>query len=223
MRERFQRFAIYWTPAPGTAMAEFGALWFGGCDTFGLPPELAARAKIAPAVYGLHATFKAPFPLKEDVAPEALCDALDDFCASRSAPPAGGLILGHHQHYLTLMLDGNQAAIDWLAAECVTQFDRFRAAPDEENDSRRELNGLSPQEEAFLKEFGYPYVLSAFRFHISLAGPLDSAELDAIAKTLEPHLAPFMRGPFQMMDLSLLGEPRRGGVFEVISRHRYGR
>jgi hypothetical protein len=223
MRERFQRFAIYWTPAPETAMAEFGALWFGGTGTFGLPPELAARATKAPAVYGLHATFKAPFRLKDDVAPEALRDALDDFCANRRAPAAGRLILDHHQHYLTLMLSGTEADIDWLAAECVTRFDRFRAPPDEEDDARRELDGLSPQEEAFLKEFGYPYVLSAFRFHISLAGPLDSAELDEVAKALEPYLASFMREPFEIKDLSLLGEPRSRGVFEVISRHRFGR
>jgi hypothetical protein len=121
------------------------------------------------------------------------------------------------------MLSGTEADIDWLAAECVTQFDRFRAAPDEEDRSRRELDDLSPQEEAFLRDFGYPYVLSAFRFHISLAGPLDSVELDTVAKALEPHLACFMREPFEIKDLSLLGEPRSAGVFEVISRHRFGR
>ena len=168
-------------------MAEFGALWFGGFETFGLAPELARRATKAPAVYGLHATFKAPFPLRDDVAPEALRDALDDFCANRRAPAAGRLILGHHQRYLTLMLNGLQADIDWLATECVTHFDHFRAPLDEEDDARRELDGLSQQEEAFLKEFGYPYVLSAFRFHISLAGPLESAELDEVAKALEPQ------------------------------------
>ncbi len=223
MRERFQRFAIYWTPAPETALAEFGTRWFGGIETFGLPPKLAARAIKAPAVYGLHATFKAPFRLKDDVAPEALRDALDDFCASRRVPAAGRLILDHYQRYLTLMLSGTEADIDWLAAECVTQFDQFRAPPNEDDDARRELDDLSPQEEAFLKEFGYPYVLSAFRFHISLAGPLDGAELDAVAKTLEPRLACFMREPFEIGDLSLLGEPRSGGAFEVISRHRFGR
>ena len=223
MRKRFQRFAIYWTPAPETAMAKFGALWFGGFETFGLAPELVARATKAPAGYGLHATFKAPFPLKDDVAPEALGDALDDFCANRSAPAAGRLILGHHQHYLTLMLSGAEADIDWLAAECVTRFFRFRAPPNERENKRWELGDLSPQEETFLKDFGYPYVLSAFRFHISLAGPLDSAELDAVANALEPHLAPFMREPFEIRDLSLLGEPRSAGAFEVISRHRFGR
>jgi hypothetical protein len=222
MPAHFQRYAIYWTPRPGTAVAEFGALWFGGFETFGLAPELAQRATKAPAVYGLHATFKAPFRLRDDVAPEELRDALDDFCANRRAPAPGRLMLGYHQRYLTLLLSGHQADVDWLAAECVTYFDRFRAPLDEEDNARRELDGLSEQEEAFLREFGYPYVLSAFRFHISLAGPLESAELDEVAKALQPQLAPFMSEPFEISDLSLLGEPRSGGVFEVISRRRLG-
>ncbi len=220
MRSRFRRYAIYWTPAPESAIAKFGALWFGGLETFGLAPEFAARATKAPAVYGLHATLKAPFRLKDDVACEALRDALTDFCAHRRAPPAGRLVLGHHQRYLTLLLKGDQADIDWLAAECVTHFDHFRASHEDE-DRWRDLD-MSQQEEAFLKEFGYPYVLSAFRFHISLAGPLESAELDEAAKALEPQLAPFMSEPFEIKELSLLGEPRSGGVFEVISRHRFG-
>ncbi len=222
MRERFQRYAVYWTPPPETAMAAFGALWFGGAETFGLAPELAARAIKAPAVYGLHATLKAPFRLKDDVAPPSLGGALDDFCGNRRAPAPGRLTLSHYQRYLTLTLRGNQADMDWLGAECVTHFDHFRAPPNEEDDARRELDALSPQEEEFLKEFGYPYVLSAFRFHISLAGPLESAELDEVAKALEPHLGPFMSQPFGIEDLSLLGEPQGGGVFEAISRHRLG-
>jgi len=222
MRARFQRYAIYWTPRPGTAFAEFAALWFGGVETFGLAPELAQRAIKAPAVYGLHATLKAPFRLRDDVAPEGLRDALDDFCAHRRAPAPGRLMLGHFQRYLTLLLSGDQADVDWLAAECVTSFDHFRAPLDEEDYARRELDDLTEQEEAFLREFGYPYVLNAFRFHISLAGPLESAELDEVAKALQPQLAPFMSEPFEIRDLSLLGEPRSGGVFEVISRHRLG-
>jgi hypothetical protein len=220
MQKRFQRYAIYWTPLPETALAEFGALWFGGFETFGLAPELAARATKAPAVYGLHATFKAPF--RDAVAPESLRDALEDFCANRRAPAAGRLMFGHYQRYLTLMLNGKEAEVDWLAAECVTYFNKFRAPFDEEENTRWEMDDLSPQETAFLREFGYPYVLSAFRFHISLAGPLESNELDEVARALEPHLASCMSEPFQIQDLSLLGEPRSGGVFEVISRDRFG-
>ncbi len=204
-------------------MAKFGALWFGGFETFGLAAELAQRAIKSPRVYGLHATFKAPFRLKDDSTPEALRDALDDFCATRRAPAKGRLILSHYQQYLTFMLAGDQADIDWLATECVTHFDHFRASPDEEDNARREAGHLSKQEEVFLKEFGYPYVLSAFRFHISLAGSLKSEELDEVARALEPQVAPFMSEPFEIKDLSLLGELRSGGTFEIISRHNLGR
>lgn len=203
-------------------MAEFGALWFGGVETFGLAPDLCARATKRPAAYGLHATLKAPFRLREDAQSEALQNALDDFCAGRRAPAGSRLTLGCHQRHLTLMLSGAEADIDWLAAECVTHFDRFRAPLNLEDRNRREIDGMTAKEAAFLEEFGYPYILSAFRFHISLAGPLESAELDAIGKALEPHLAPFMIEPLRIGDLTLLGEPRGGVNFQPISRHKFG-
>jgi hypothetical protein len=222
MRERFQRYAIYWTPPPETPMGKFGALWFGGFETCGLAPDLFARATQSPAIYGLHATLKAPFRLRDDVRPEALQDALDEFCARRRAPVGGRLALGCLPRYLTLMFADKETDIEWLAAECVTHFDRFRAPLNEEDRNRREIEDMTAREAAFLEEFGYPYVLSAFRFHITLAGPLEGAELDEAAKALEPHLAPFMVEPLSIEDLTLLGEPLGGGVFQPMSRHRFG-
>ncbi len=223
MTARFQRYAIYWTPAAETALARFGELWFGGCETFGLAPELAARATKNPAHYGLHATLKAPFRLRDNVRIPALQEALDDFCAIRRAQLGGALALGQYQRYLTLVLSGKTADIDWLAAECVTHFDRFRAPLEESDRRRREIDKMSAREAVFLEEFGYPYVLSDFRFHISLAGPLEGFELDDVTKTLHPHLGAFMTEPFQIEDLTLLGEPDGGGSFEQISRHRFSR
>lgn len=221
MQRRYQRYAIYWTPPAESALAKFGALWFGGLSAFGVAPQLAQRAIAAPALYGVHATFKAPFRLRDGVRLEALCDALDAFCAKRRAPRPARLIMGDHQRYLTLMLD-KEADVDWLGAECVTHFDRFRAPLNEEDKKRRELAGMSAREEIFLAEFGYPYVLSAFRFHISLAGYLEKAELDEAATALAPHLDTVLSEPFEIEDLTLLGEPRNGGVFEEISRHPFG-
>ena len=221
MQARYQRYAIYWTPPAESALATFGTLWFGGLSAFGLEPELALRAAAAPALYGIHATLKAPFRLKEGARLEALCDALDAFCARRRAPPPCRLLLADHQHYLTLM-PGKEADAGWLAAECVTHFDCFRAPLNQEDKKRRELADMSAEEEIFLAEFGYPYVLSAFRFHISLAGPLAKAELEEAATAFAPHLAAVMSEPFKIEDLTLLGEPRNGGVFEAISRHRFG-
>lgn len=220
MTKQFQRYAIYWTPAPGSELAAFGERWFADpAEMCGIGAELSARAIKAPARYGLHATLKAPFPLREGAAVQDLRGALDAFCGIRRAPAGGALMPAFFQGYFGLVLLERTADIDWLAAECVTCFDAFRAPGGE---SGVPADGeLSPQEEVFLKEFGYPYVLSAFQFHVSLAGPLSQVELEEVAAALKPHLAPLVKQAVIIDSLTLLGEPEGGGVFEVISRHPF--
>ncbi len=221
-RPAFQRYAIYWTPEPGSSLEAFGRRWFGqAAESFGFAPDLARRAVKSPARYGLHATLKAPVRLREGARAEDLQRALDAFCAARRGPDGGPFVPAIFQGYLGLVLSGRTADIDWLAGECVTHFDVFRAPLDERDRDRRANAGLSQKEREFLETFGYPYVLSTFQFHVSLAGPLAPAELHEVAAALEPHLAPFLAGPVKIGELSLLGEPDGGGVFEVLSRHRF--
>ena len=88
MTARFQRYAIYWTPEPESRLTRFGEVWFanagddahaGTLETFGLPAGFAYRATKTPARYGLHATLKAPFRLRENGAEAELQKALDIF------------------------------------------------------------------------------------------------------------------------------------------------
>ncbi len=220
MAKRYRRYAIYWTPELGSDLAAFGARWFAEpAEVSGLGAELAARAVKSPARYGLHATLKAPFPFTERASVQDLQQALDAFCAKRRAPSGGALVPAFYQGYFVLALSQRTADIDWLAAECVTHFDAFRAAGGR---SGVPADGaLSPQEEAFAAEFGYPYVLSAYRFHVTLAGLLGEAGLKEVATALEPQLAPFLRDPVAIGSLTLLGEPESGGAFEAIGRHPF--
>ncbi len=222
MTKHYQRYAIYWTPEPGTRFAAFGEQWFGPArEAFGLAPGLARRAAEKPARYTLHATLKAPFRLGEHANAESLQQSLDAFCATRRASCGGTLVLAPLQGYLSLVLTCRSADIDWLAAECVTHFDVFRAPLNDCDRDRRANSTLSGIEQAFLEAFGYPYVLSEFRFHISLAGPLGAEDLGEAAAALAPHLSLFMDQPMKIGSLSLLGEPCEGGVFELLSRHRF--
>nr|WP_251134089.1 DUF1045 domain-containing protein [Rhodomicrobium sp. Az07] len=220
MTDRYRRYAIYWTPEPGSALEAFGSAWFGG-ENFGLEPDLAARAKRAPARYGLHATLKAPFRLREGATADDIARALDAFCRIRRAPEASPLGFIRHQRYVVLSPGGRTAAIDWLAAECVTHFDRFRAPIGDADRAAREIDTMTARERAHLEDFGYPYVLSEFRFHISLAGPLERCEALAVCRALEPQLAPMLLGAFRIDALTLLGEPEGGGAFQILSRHRF--
>src|SRR5262249_31377073 len=183
--------------------------------------SLAARAVKSPARYRFHATLKAPFRLRDSARAKDLQDALESFCAVRRGASGGPLVLAIFQNYLALVLSARTADIDWLAAECVTHFDGFRAPLNGADRDRRAEASFSAAERAFFESFGYPYALSAFRFHISLARPLPAAALNEVAASLAPELAWFMAAPFRIDSLSLLGEPHGGGIFEPVSRHPF--
>ncbi len=224
MTKRFQRYAIYWTPEPGSDLAVFGERWFREpAEMSGLGEDLARRAVRAPARYGIHATLKAPFPLRQGTNARDLQQALNAFCATRRGPSAGAFVPAFFQGYFGLVLAERTADIDWLAAECVTHFDSFRARGGVSGVAPHEMGKLSPRQEEFLREFGYPHVLSAFQFHVSLAGPLRLHELNEVAAALTPHIAPFMTKPVTIGCLSLLGERADNGVFEPVSRHPFQR
>src|SRR5208337_1729818 len=109
-RPRFQRYAIYWTPEPGSDLEAFGRRWFGqAAERFGLAPDLARRAVKNPARYGLHATLKAPFRLREGARACDLQRALDAFCAARRGPSGGAFVPAIFQGYLGLVLSGRTA------------------------------------------------------------------------------------------------------------------
>jgi hypothetical protein len=216
----YSRFAIYWTPEPASDLAAFGRRWFAQpAEMTGLSPEMAARAIEAPSRYGLHATLKAPFPVRQGVSAEDLQRALAAFCARRSAPLGGSFTPAFFQGFFGLVLSANTAAVDWLAAECVTHFDAFR---DRAGSSGVPPDGpLTPQEATFEAEFGYPYILSVFQFHVTLAGPLPQSELEEVATALAPHIAPFQHALVQIDALTLLGELSDSRLFEPLSRHPF--
>lgn len=221
----YHRYAIYWTPELCSALAAFGAAWFGDGDcqrhTFGLPDGLADRAIRAPARYRLHATLKAPFRPAEGVTASDIGHAIASFCAKRRAMHGPRLKITRFSRYLSLVLGGPSADVDWLAAECVTAFDCFRSPL---NDADRATRGpLCGKEAALFEAFGYPYVLSAFEFHISLAGPLEPHELDAVENALAPALADVLVEPLTIESLTLLGDPGGGAQFHILSRHNFMR
>src|SRR4029078_12163784 len=81
-RSSVTRYAIYFTPQPGTALAAFGRSWFGRANDgatlqafsdSGFAGTGVAQVPSAPGRYtGLHALFKAPFALRDGMGVDAL-------------------------------------------------------------------------------------------------------------------------------------------------------
>lgn len=226
----YQRYTIYWTPETGSPLAGFEREWFGRSletgeddlprNLFGLDQELADRAIASPRRYGLHATIKAPFRPRDGVNERELAEAVSDFCVRRRAPHAGPLRLHRFARYLALVPEADRAELEWLEAECVTHFDRFRAPLDDSDRARRSAH-LAPDECAMLEQFGYPYIFSRFFFHITLAGPLSPQELETVEAALAPVVEPFTTPPFSVRELSLLGDPGDGVLFQLCGRFRF--
>ena len=131
----FVRYAIYYTPLPGSPLAAFGRSWFGRANDgatlqafsdAGLTGAAAAKPLAGSSRYsGLHAVFKAPFCLREGMGPDALKARLISFAARRKRVETGPLTLARAGRYLVLRPIQPTPALDWLAAQCVAAFDSF--------------------------------------------------------------------------------------------------
>jgi hypothetical protein len=224
----YERYAIYWVPAPSSPLAAFARDWFGAeVETgealaapradFGLDAALVQRATASPRRYGIHATIKAPFRLREGASAKELAAALGTFCSQRRRIRSAPLCLHRFSRYLALVVEAEHAEIAWLADSCVTYFDHFRAALNGDDRSRRSA-ALPPSAAALFEQFGYHDIFHRFMFHITLAGPLEEAELEAVEAALAPAIAPLTAAPFVLEDLCLCGDPGPGSLFRVLGR-----
>ena len=216
------RYAIYYVPPPGTALAAFGARWLGRDGS--VPPDLAGvsaedwrSAVAAPRRYGFHATLKAPFRLVEGYDERALADALESFCRTRAPAPAGKLALRVLSDFLVLAPMERGAAAE-LAADCVRAFDAFRAPPTAEESARRRPDRLTASERANLDRWGYPYVMEDYRFHLTLTGPLDEAGRARFGAEIARAALPAIADPVEVADICLCGQASPEAEFGVLGR-----
>ena len=204
------RYAIYYTPAPESALARFGESWFAR----------KAPCLDVPRRYGFHGTLKAPFRLVKGAGEAELLLAAERFagehCAIRG-PPLRPAVLAD---FLALVPSGPFEGLDRLAADCVAAFDRFRAPPGEAELARRRRAGLSASQEALLLRWGYPYVMEAFRFHMTLTERLDEAGL-ASERALAGAMLGETAAPLAVDAVTVMVEPSEGDAFRVLHRFEF--
>ena len=206
------RYAVYYTPPPESALERFGAAWFAR----------KAPCLDTPRRYGFHGTLKAPFRLAAGTNEDGLLSTVEEFAGSRRTLSGPPLRLAALAGFLALVPAAPFQALDRLAADCVAAFDRFRAPGTEAELARRLSAGLSPREEALLRRWGYPYVMGAFRFHLTLTERLDEAGLDrerALAESMLGEAAP----PLFIDAVTVTVEPADGAAFRILRRFEFGK
>ena len=208
-----QRFAIYFTPSPESALAQAAAAWLGR-DMYhkemyplpeipGLTEERVQTLLQSPRHYGFHATLKPPFRLKPGCSPVMLEKRLEAFAASASAFILPPLRIELMSRFFCLRLEEPPKLIA-MAANIVQAFDDLRQEPDAAELQKRRAAGLSANQEAMLQAWGYPYVLDEYRFHLTLTGRVqDQTEQEVLAAELAKRFpAPLLeRLPFDSLAL----------------------
>lgn len=226
------RYAVYFVPRPDSLLWRLGCAWHGRDPASGarfapaLPAGLAPEryeAIIASARrYGFHATLKPPFALKPGTTAEALVAALEDH-AARAAPfVAPALEVTRLGGFLALTLCGASPAMDRLCANCVRDFDRFRAPPTQEELAARRTAPLTPRQDELLARWGYPYVMDEFRFHMTLTASLDGEELAIVERHLLSVFRPVLAAPLYVERIALFCQQSPGADFALLRSFALG-
>ena len=213
----FRRYAIYYTPPPGP-LADLGARWLGWDIATGRPigaPNLDIVAN--PRRYGFHATLKAPFHLAEGYRENDLLAAVRDFGQTQAPVRLAGLEIKRLGGFVALVPMTDAQALQTLAARCVTVFDPFRAPMSDAERMRKTKPHMSDLHRHNLARWGYAHVMEAFRFHMTLSGPLAREIRTQVIAQAEAHFAPVQLSPLTIAAITLVGE-RTDGTFKSIEQ-----
>ncbi len=231
--DAFLRYAVFYAPPEGSELARIGARWLGydaargeavaAPDPEGLPAPRARLTRNARR-YGFHATLKPPFRLAEGIGPDVLCAAVGALAQRMGPVRAPGLAVDGGLGFLALRPAPNaegvrsEQGLNALAAACVTELDLLRAPLTAAETHRRRRAGLDMVEDAHLRNWGYPWVLDRFRFHITLSGALASTEIAQARPVLEALFAPALTPDFTLGEISVFGDPGDGAPFRLLRR-----
>ncbi len=223
------RVAIYYAPAPESDWWQAGSGWLGRCARTGqalgqpaidgISPQLQAHLTAEPRRYGWHATLKAPFSLARGQTLESLRVALHRLCEGRAPFELATLQVCRMGHFLALQPDRQQAELDRLAGDCVQQLQPLARPLTDAELARRRRAALTPEQDALLQAWGYPYVMEHFCFHLSLTGPLDTLSAEEIESLTEAASSRFDELPVPRIDgLSIFVEPTPGADFQWLEQ-----
>lgn len=220
------RYAIYFMPPPGDPLWAFGCsvlgydaatgkdMAFPGDDDFADLP--LADWTSEPRRYGFHATLKAPFELAAGCCESDLLSHARRFCARApfTLPPLALVKMGR---FVALVAPQPSPALQGLAADCVRDFDGFRAPMSAAERARRLAHPLPERQVQNLERWGYPYVMQDFTFHMTLSGSLGEPDRSIFHAVLLETYAPLAR-PLAIDALAVFVQSDRKARFRLLER-----
>ncbi|WP_413988777.1 DUF1045 domain-containing protein [Labrys okinawensis] len=224
------RYAVYYVPAPESALWRFGSEVLGydaytgeavpQWQPLGVSADRWHAMTADPRLYGFHATLKAPFRLREDSDEAQLVRSLEQFAEGHAPVDLAKWIVTPipssrpDNAFLALVPAAPPVELARLEEAVVRHFDALRAPLTEAEVAKRNPARLSERQRAYLAAHGYPYVLAEFRFHMTLTGAIEKA--GEFGPLLAEHARNNGVGPDLRLDRLGLFKQEAGGRFRVV-------
>lgn len=136
-------------------------------------------------------------------------------------PPLELAIIGK---FIALTPTTQSAALEKLSAACVRAFEAFRMPLSDQQVTNYKNNKLTIHQEQMLENWGYPYVMEEFRFHISLTDRIDDDdERQAVLENLQTLAAPILGQPNKINDITIFSQAGRDEPMTEITRIPFSR
>ena len=222
------RYALYLVPSRDCVLWERACRWLGRNPETGAlsgQPEVPGyaaqrvqRLTRSPRQYGFHATLKAPFSLAHGVDERQVMEEVARLVGSLPAFSMPALKVGRLSGFIALRPAGTAEELMALARRCVTDVDALRAPLEAAERARRHAAGLTPHQRDLLEQWGYPFVLDEYRFHMTLTERLDDADAAVLMPWLENWLGPALGADSSEADLAVFMQPHPGADFVLRRR-----
>jgi putative phosphonate metabolism protein len=217
------RVALYYTPLPNDPLTTASASWLGRDPITNAPlpqPEIDNIAKFTtePRNYGFHATLKPPMRLRNGSDWNDFQHAVRTTAATIAPFDLPPLAVTDLRGFLALRETTPCPPLQALADACVEQLDHFREPPSDEELTRRRRAHLSPEQDAMLTRWGYPYVFGTWFFHMTLTRRLSDAEKSTILPAAGSWFAPALAIPRRVEDICIFTQSTPTAAFTLTQR-----
>ena len=220
------RYAIYYVPESGSVLDHFGAHLLGYDAYSG--KELPFPDDITPVVpdwreltqdprkYGFHATLKAPISLATGKTEAELLAACASFAETSRPIPVFRPVVNAISDFIAVVPAERSTQLEDFAADCVREFDSFRASLTTEDRARRNPSKLTPRQCDYLDRWGHPYVMEEFRFHMTLTGRLPTKRRAAIVAMLRARFTALEMASLAIDRIALFRQDGASARFKII-------
>ena len=228
--KKYSRYAIYYAPPKESNLEEFGRYWFGWdpinaksinnkqrinyLNGFGIKnlKNIDKNVLIAKK-YGFHGTLIPPFKLNKNYSTNTLFKKTEEIAKKFKKFKLYKFKLKKINNFYAFVQNKKNNNINKLSNRLVRELFKFRSPLTKKEIDRRNPSKLSKFQLNILYKWGYPYLMSEFKFHMTLASEVTGNKLYSELKKIENNKEIILNEINNFDKIYIFGENQKG-MFE---------